>query len=470
MRVVRCVPVAVFSAFSVRFCGTLVAKLQADCISTTIEMIMKKIMPLALLLAITVTAFHTSASSQVINGRLIGSVYTFEKFDTVNVSKKFVRGFQSVLLDVTQSDFSIHTHFQIAGMLQKKLDEKPDYRFYYLYGQWKNIFSTADLSFGRLPYFAGVGNGTIDGGLLTLRFAENKFKFTAYGGQTTPIEYELKDWKKLKNNFTVGGQLVVSAIENARIGVSYMNRQRERNGYFATREDSLLNPIQVYINPGQAKEQYVSGDVSYRFSSSSLSSVYGRYDYDLNFKKTQRGQFGVRLGLCDDLSISGDFIHREPRVLFNSFFSIFDLKAVNEYELGADYILFPEARAFVRGAYVKYSGDESFRYTFGIAHRYVSFTYRGSNGYAGELDNASIQATYPLFDNRLMPSVGLAYMTYRLDDASKREDGIAGTLGATLRPMSQLSFDVQGQWLRNKIVQNDVRLFAKVNFWFTTQL
>jgi len=428
---------------------------------------MKKIIPLALLLAITAMALHTSAPSQVINGRLIGSVYTFEKFDTVNVSKKFVRGFQSVLLDVTQSDVSIHTHFQVAGMLQKKLDEKPDYRFYYLYGQWKNIFSTADLSLGRLPYFAGVGNGTIDGGLLTLRFAENKFKFTAYGGQTTPIEYELKDWKKLKNNFTVGGQLVVSAIENARIGVSYMNRQRERVGYWAAREDSLLNPIQVYIVPDNAKEQYVSGDVSYNVGSERL---YVRYDYDLNYKKTQREQLGVRLGVFDDLSISADFIHREPRLLYNSFFSVFDLKAVSEFELGADYILFPDVRAFVRGAYVKYSGDESFRYTFGIVHRYASFSYRGSNGYAGELDNASIQVTYPLFDNLFMPSVGLAYMTYRLDDASKREEGIAGTLGATLRPMTQLSFDVQGQWLRNKIVQNDVRLFAKVNFWFTTQL
>lgn len=428
---------------------------------------MKTIIPFFLITALVPFLIPAPASAQLINGRLIGSIYTFEKYDTVDVSKKFVRGFQSAIFDASYSDFSIHTHFQVSGMLQKKLDERPDYRFYYLYGRWRNIFNTAELTFGRLPYFAGVGNGTLDGGLLTLRFAENKFKFIAYGGQTTSLNYELRDWKKLKNNFTIGGQVLVSAIENARIGISYVNRHRERTGYWASRADSLFNPIQVFIIPDIAQEQYVSGDVSYRFGD---SRVYGRYDYDLNFKKMQRGQLGIRLGLFDDLSVSGDFIRREPRVLYNSFFSMFDLKAVDEFELGADYILFPEVRVFARGAYVKYSGDKSFRYTLGVVHRYVSFSYRGSNGYAGEQDNASIQATYPLFDNMFMPSVGLAYITYKLDEHAKREEGVAATLGATLRPMPQLSFDVQGQWLQNKIVQNDVRVFGKVNFWFTTQL
>lgn len=429
---------------------------------------MKKILLLLFIPVVASLMIDAASHAQVINGRLIGSVYTFERFDTTNVSRKFARGFQSALLDMSYSDFSIHTHFQVAGMLQKKLDERPDYRFYYLYGQWSNIFGVANLSFGRIPYFAGVGNGTLDGGLLTLRFAENTFKVTAYGGQTTPVEYELKDWKKLKNNFTAGGQVVVSAIKNTRIGVSYANRQRERNSYWATREDSLLNPVQVFVDPGQAKEQFVSGDVSHRFGA---SSVHGRYDYDLNYKQTQRGQLGVRIGVSDDLSLSGDFIHRKPRLIFNSaFFSLFDLKSVDEYELGADYIAFPDVRTFVRGAYVKYSGDESYRYTFGIAHRYISAMYRGSNGYAGELDNASIQALYPFFDNRFVPSVGIAYMTYKLNNASTRDEGIAGTLGATVRPWQQLSFDLQGQWLRNKVVQSDFRLFGKIQFWFTTQL
>ncbi len=438
----------------------------ADCFSQS-ETKMKTQLSLLLLAAFGFAMIPSSASSQLVNGRFITSVYTFEQFDTVNVSKKLVRGFQSALLDATFADFSIHTHFQVSGMLQKKLDEVPDYRFYYLYAQMKNIFNTADLSLGRLPYFAGVGNGTIDGGLLTARFAENKFKVTVYGGQTTPIGYELKDWKTLKRNFTLGGQILVTAVTNTRIGISYVNRQREREGYWATREDSLFNPMQVFVTPVMAKEQFVSGDVAYLFGS---SRIYGRYDYDVNYKKTQRGQVGVRVGLTNDLSLSADYMHRAPRLPFGSFFSVFDLKSLDEFELGADYLFFPELRGYVRGAYVQYSGDQGYRYTVGLAHRYVSFSYRGSTGYAGEMDNASIQATYPMCDNAFIPSIGLAYISYKFDYPSAREDGIAGTLGATVRPWSQLSFDVQGQWLQNKIVQNDVRLFAKLNFWFTETL
>ncbi len=407
------------------------------------------------------------ARPQLINGRLIGSFYTFEKFDTVGVSKKFVRGFQSALFDVSYADLSIHTHFQVAGNLQSKLDEVPDYRFYYLYAKWRNILDAAEFSFGRMPYFAGVGNGTLDGGMLKVWSPENKFKLTLYGGQTTPLEYELKDWKKLKKNFTVGGQLLINALENTRIGVSYINRHRERTGYWATREDSLLNPIQVYVVPAIAREQYLSGDVSYRYD---RYSVYGRYDYDLNFKKTQRGQLGLRVTATDELTLSADFIHREPRVLYQSFFSIFDLKAVNELELGGDYMINPDIRAFVRGAYVKYSGDKSYRYTVGLAHRFVGFTYRGASGYAGELMNLSIQGLYPLWDNKLVPSVGLAYVSYRYDAYSTRENGFAGTVGASVRPMQQLSFDLQGQFLSNRIVKSDLRLFGKVNFWFTSQM
>jgi hypothetical protein len=404
---------------------------------------------------------------QLINGRLIGSFYTFEKFDTVGVSKKFVRGFQSALFDVSYADFSIHTHFQVAGNLQSKLDEVPDYRFYYLYGTWRNILDAAEFSFGRMPYFAGVGNGTLDGAQLKVWAPENKFKLTLYGGQTTPLEYELKDWKKLKNNFTVGGQLLVNALSNTRIGVSYVNRQRERTGYWATREDSLLNPIQVYVVPAIAREQYLSGDVSYRYE---RYSVYGRYDYDLNFKKTQRGQLGFRVTATDELTLSADYIHREPRVLYQSFFSIFDLKAVDEVELGGDYMINPDLRGFVRGAYVKYSGDKSYRFTVGLAHRFVSLTYRGASGYAGELMNLSLQGLYPLWDNTLVPSVGLAYVSYKYDSYSTRENGFAGTVGASVRPMQQLSFDLQGQFLSNRIVKSDLRLFGKVNFWFTSQI
>jgi hypothetical protein len=174
--------------------------------------------------------------------------------------------------------------------------------------------------------------------------------------------------------------------------------------------------------------------------------------------------------MSDKLRISGDFIHRAPRILYNSFFTVFNASNVDELEAGVDYMILPSVRGFIRGAYVEYIDDRSFRYTIGLAHKYVGLTYRGGTGYAGELASASLQATYPFFDYLFMPTVGVSYVSYKLSDADERDDAFSGILGATVRPLQTLSLDLQGQWLTNRLYARDVRIFAKLNFWFTERL
>jgi hypothetical protein len=221
------------------------------------------------------------------------------------------------------------------------------------------------------------------------------------------------------------------------------------------------------VDPFLAKEQYISGDVSWGISD---LNAYGRYDYDLNGKKTQRGQFGLRCYPTSEWVITADYIYRAPRVLYNSFFSVFNASTVNEFEGGVDYRIDPCIRAFGRGAYVKYEGDNSFRYTLGLAHDYCSISYRGNTGYAGELSTITAQCSYPLCDRRVIPTAGITYASYRLNDVAGRENAVAAVLGAILRPIQTLSVDFQGQWLNNKIAKSDFRLFGEINYWFSERL
>lgn len=402
--------------------------------------------------------------AQLVNGRLITSIYTWEKFDTVGVSKMFGRGYQSVLLDVAQSGFSVHTHLQGAISLQKKLDETPDFRAWYLYARVKDIGDVADVNLGRFPFYAGVGSGTLDGALTSLRFAESKVRVTLYGGQNVPQNLGLGDWKPLRNNFAVGGQLLTTAIDDLRLGISYFNRRRDRDSYWTIRPDSIPTAPVIYVVPDANREQYGSVDATYRFAP---VTVVGRYDYNLEASKTQRAQLGVRADIMDDLSFSGDFIHRAPRVAFNSFFGLFDAANIQEFEGGLDYRLSPLFRVFGRGALVSYDGDESFRYTVGAGHEYVYLSYRGNSGYAGELNSVTVQGVYPLFDRMLIPNASLSYTSYKLNQAAETDNALAGVLGATVRPIPSFSADVQVQWMQNKVFKNDVRLFAKLNYWFS---
>lgn len=419
------------------------------------------------LLLFIVLPFAPYALTQLVNGRLITSVSTWERFDTVDVSKKYARGFQSVLLDIGQGNFSLHTHLQGASILESKLPEEPDFRAFSLYAKFRNLGDGVDLSLGRMPFFVGVGSGTLDGGLLTGKFIESKLRVTAYGGANVPTSLALSGWKPVKNNFTLGGQILVMPDANSRIGASYYNRKQEREAYWTTRIDSLLTLLPEYITPPADKEQYMSGDVSYRRS---FVDIYGRYDYDLNDKETQRGQVGVRVTPTPSWRITADFIHREPRIIPGSFFSLFQTSSITEYEGGVDYIILPEIRAFVRGAFVQYDGDDALRYTVGLAHDFASVTFRGSNGYAGELASISLSAVYPLCERMVIPHAGLSFISYKLNASAEKQEALAGTLGATVRPWQFLSFDVQGQVLNNPVYKSDVRLFGRISFWFSEQL
>jgi len=422
---------------------------------------------LAFCVLILIVFSSSLAVAQLMNTRFISSVYGWKQYDTVGTAKKFWRGYQSVMLDVAQGNFSLHGHFQGAVMLQKKLDELPDYRLYYGYAKWKNIVDVVDLSFGRLPFFAGVGLGTIDGALTTFHTTNNDLRFTLYGGASTPTDLTVKKWGPLKRNFTFGGQFLATAVEDWRFGLSYMNRQRERPGYWTLRADSLFNPTTLYVDPEQTKEQYASGDISYWLPNASFRA---RYDYNIDYSKTQRAQLGLKYYPAERWALSADYIHRAPRLPSNSFFDVFKIAASDELEGGVDYTLRATTRLFVRGAFVKYVDDKSFRYTVGVANEYASASYRGSSGYAGELNAVSLQGSYALCNRMLIPTLGVSYTSYKLNESAETENTVAAALGLIARPLQMLSIDVQGQWLNNKVYKNDVRLYAGVNFWISEQL
>ncbi len=414
--------------------------------------------------AVVITFLLASPSpGQLVNGRVITSVYSWEKFDTVGVSKKITRGYLSGILDLGQNNWSFHTYVQGAA----DQTESPDYRLFYLYAKVKDVAGFADLTLGRLPYFAGVGIGTVDGAQATLRFDRNAYKVTLYGGANTPSDMTVKGYGSLNNRFVVGGQFIMAAVPDLRATVSYVNRRRERESYWTMRPDPSTESLPMFITPPPEEEEYAGADVSYRLEN---ARFYGRYDYDLNLQKTQRGQFGVRYTFSPKLFGTADYIYRSPRIPYNSIFSVFNYKSVTEYEAGVDYYLVPNLRTFVRGAYVQYSGDHSFRYTVGIGREDVELSYRGNTGYAGELNSVTLQGAYPLFENRIVPNAAVSYQRYRLEANADAHSAVAAALGTTLRFYQAVSLDLQGQWVNNFVVKSDFRFFGKINYWFSEHL
>jgi len=413
------------------------------------------------------------AHAQLVNGRFTTSFYTFQRFDTVGTSRTYLRAFQSVQLSMAQHDFSVHAYLQGAVNGTNDFGDNGNVRFYNLYLRWANIGKMLDLSLGRQAVYAGVGNGTIDGLTARARVLDNKITLTGYGGTSVNDEYTgvRKDWH---DNLNMGGQVLTTLVPNAQIGLSYMYRGEERDSYMALRETQLGDSLKTYlyipfmIGGGSIAEQLGSADASWSYGG--RVSVYGRYDYDFNYKETSRGQGSVRVNVTDALALTGDYTYRKPRISFNSIFSVFTMNSTSQVEGGLEYGFTPLLRAFGKLGVVSYTDTSSLAWTLGLNSGYGSVSYSGSTGYAGELESFSAQAAYPFFDRLLVPTFGVSWSLYRLSAEDLRHSAVAVLAGATVRPTRNFSFDVQGQWMANRMYSRDMRLQVKLMYWFAERV
>ncbi len=420
--------------------------------------------------AAVVTALLAPASSpaQQLSGRFITSFDTWEKFDTVGVSHKVFRGFQSAIIDIGQGRYSLHTNMQAATTDIDLPEGGSDYRLYNLYLKAKDIGGLADVSLGRVPYFFGVGMGTLDGVVVGAHTTDLHYRGSIYGGASAPMDFGVHSIGTMKDKFAIGGQFLFNPLPEFRGGLSYMNRRQPLPPYYAIRVDpSTLDGSTVLIVPEPEREQMGGVDLTYTKNG---ITAYGRYDYNFEETKTQYGQLGLRYQLNPDVLITVYATRREPRVPVGSFFSQFTLKGITEVEGGADYFILPGWRTFLRGAYVAYQGENSLRYSAGFGREDVQLVVRGNTGYAGELASVSLQGAYPLLDNRVVPNAGIGYMSYKVDENAPRYSATSAVLGTTLRPFNALSLDLQGQWLNNFVVKSDFRFVGRIHFWFSDRL
>jgi hypothetical protein len=292
-----------------------------------------------------------------------------------------------------------------------------------------------------------------------------------YGGYNVVQSREIRLSRSFADNSLYGAQVTISPTENGVVGVSYMHRTRKPEPFSAIRPstaDSLFNPTVVIIAFSPQEEQYTSLDARYSFAE--RAEVSGRIDYDLNFERISRAQGYARVIVLPALAVSGEYIFREARIAYNSIFSVFNANSTKELEGGIEYAFTPSLRAYARYASVDYTDDNSKRLSVGGQFEFVNIAYTQNFGYAGELNGISVQAAYPVMEQKLIPSLGFGYAGYKLDKDGPSNTVLSSSIGATYRPIPALSADVQLQYMSNALYKNDARIFARLTYWLNRQL
>jgi hypothetical protein len=422
---------------------------------------MKKIATLIIFLAV----FSYPVFSQNINGRFSSSVYMFERFDSADVSDNYIRSYQMLSLNVNEGAFSLRTSMNLEADLSADIEDDPRVRFYNLYLEGRNLLDLFTLKIGRQPLITNVAGGLFDGANLDIKY--DKYKLTGFYGGNVPDYQKLEFTDDFENNFVLGGRFTAIPLENLQLSLGYIKKNYKRQDYWATRLDEDLNPINTLIRNNSNQYEYLSAEASYGMDK--LFDVNGRFEYDVNLEQPSKYELNASYFQVDNLSLDFYYNYREPRVKYNSIFSVFDYGNTQEIEFGGSYKLSSLFTVSGRYGNVNYKNeDNSGRITVGVISNYGTITYRKTLGDAGELDALSLYSAYTLFKGLLTPSLGVSFTGYKLSEDSEKNNLTSLLAGLNYRPFRELSFDVQGQYMDNQIYKNDFRFLLKANYWFNT--
>lgn len=403
-----------------------------------------------------------TASAQNLNGRFSSSIYTFERFDTVDVSETYVRAYEMLNLNFSYDKVSIKSFFNLENDLSQDMMDDPRLRFYNLFFEARDLGKIATVRLGRQPLYNSVAGGIFDGASLSLKHFG--YKLTGYYGGNVPAYQKLEVIENFGDNYILGGKFVASSVEHFQFSLSYINKNFKPQSYMASRLDPDLNPISVLIENESNQYEFASAEVSFFMENKVDANI--RFDYDLNFEQASKFEFYGRYEEVEDLGLSVYYNYREPRIRYNSIFSVFDYGTTQEIEVGGDYRIDASYTIIGKIANVIYEDENSQRITIGLNSSYGTFTYRKNLGYAGELDAVSLYTAKTFLEGVLTPSIGISYTNYKLSGENESNDLTTILAGVNVRPFRTLSFDLQGQYLNNKIYKDDTRLLFKLNYWF----
>lgn len=411
-------------------------------------------------------AFSIPLIAQNINGRISSSYYTFERIESKDVSNKFLRSYQYGQFNINKDWFSLRTTLAVEQDLIKNIKYDPRVRFFNLYIEGRDLLGLATLRIGRQPLYHSVASGLFDGINLDLKYW--KLKLTGYYGANVPAYQKLSIIEDWNSNYLFGGKLQ-GQFGNLFVGIGYLNKNFKSEDYLTTRLDQNYNPVLVLVQPGSSQFEFFNAELGYDLKNASLNS---RLFYDLNFNKISRFDFNGDFNILKNFSIDVYYAFREPLIRYNSYFTIFESVVQNnqEFDLGLNYRLNSYFNFTGKFGIVKYNDDNSTKISVGMATPFGMFSYTKNFGYAGELDGISLYSNYRLLNGLLTPSLGLGYSNYKLSTSSPKNSALYILAGTNIRPWRFLSFDLQGQYLNNKIYKSDFRFFFKINYWFNTNL
>ncbi|MBT4609016.1 MAG: hypothetical protein HOC05_03170 [Gemmatimonadetes bacterium] len=396
-----------------------------------------------------------TANATVIDGRLTTSALAYEASPTDSASVTHLRTYAALRLKVTDLGdrrVSLTTYLRATTDLSERAGDDPALRPVSTYLRFKD--DHLDLRLGRQYLYAGVGYGQVDGVRADFRIA--RMRLTLHGGALVPVYGEV-GLGSFSDAHLWGLRLSTDRFAGVDVAISYADRERDPLPYKSAGQYSGF-----VGQPESVHRQLVGIDARRRFG---VHNVHGRLDWDLVSEHLRRAEVGARVAVHPRLSLSADWLRREPALFTSSILSVFAAEGFDEVTLRARYQVHDKLSVGAHVAAVTYDTDDSQRLGVSASFgRHLTLGYSRSQGYAGGSDGLSGSLLYSLSDKLMLRGqLGIASYERVADD---REDLLSGVAAATYRASRQLSIDAQLQAMRNPAYDADLRLLLRASWRF----
>jgi hypothetical protein len=396
--------------------------------------IMKKLTCLCLLLFLVASLSELNAQSWQFHGKLSNSLYAYEEANENQLKNyDYVR---ASLKNKNWGNLELSTSFRTLMNADDPLDEKS--QFYTLNLKMQNLFGNhLDFQIGRQFLHPGTILGGLDGLQATVRFNKN-ISLGLYGGVEAhflrkPEIYDFKDSR------VAGALFQWNQLAKTNLQLFALHKANEK--------ETLWQLTGINVDNSLIPNTLLRVQAHYDLKNSRLHRLLGYARYAV----------GQKLFL--DVTVKNQY----PQVYANSFYTIFNIDAYQQFKFSATYKLFQNY--FINGAYqmLQLDDESANQILLSVNNQNGSLGMIYESGYAGEQLGIMADYAVDLLSN-LTLSASIDYSRYRVEEVFEFENQLGNAVRLSYQFLPRWLLDVEYQWLTNRFKENDSRLLNHIHF------
>ncbi len=395
---------------------------------------MKKLTYLYLLLFLITSLPGLYAQGWQFHGKLSNSIYAYEESNANQL--KIYDYVRASVKNRNWSNLELNTSFRNLANSNDPLNEK--FQFYTLNLKMQNLlWNHLDFQLGRQFLHPGTLLGGLDGLQATVKFNKN-ISLGLYGGVEAHFlrKAEIYDFKDSR---VVGALFQWNQLVKTNLQLFALHKANEK--------ETLWQLTGINIDNSLIPNTLLRVQAHYDLKNSRLHRLLGYARYAVGNK------------LFLDVSLKNQY----PQVYANSFYTIFNIDAYQQYKFSATYKVFQNY--FINGAFqmLQLDDESANQILLAVNNQNGSLGMIYESGYAGEQLGVMADYAVDLFQN-LTLSASVDYSRYRVEEIYEYDNQLGNAVRLSYQFLPHWLLDVEYQWLTNRFQESDSRFLNHIHF------